>query len=48
MLINAGIHEVIYIEEYEDELASQLFKEANMIVRKINLRRNFGRAASGT
>lgn len=47
MLINAGIHEVIYIEEYEDELANRLFKEANMIVRKIDLRRNFGRAASG-
>jgi len=48
MLINAGINEVIYIEEYEDELASQLFKEANMIVRKINLRRNFGRASSNS
>ncbi|MGY5876282.1 MAG: cytidine/deoxycytidylate deaminase family protein [Candidatus Thorarchaeota archaeon] len=46
MIINAGIKEIIYIEEYHDELATQLVKESSLIVRKVDVKRNFGRNAS--
>jgi len=34
MIINAGVKEVIYKEDYNDKLAIQLFKEAGVILRK--------------
>ena len=43
MLINAGIHEIVYIEEYEDELAAQLVKEADLNLRRIEIPRKYGR-----
>jgi deoxycytidylate deaminase len=43
MIINAGIEEVIYIEEYEDKLAAQLVKESNLLLRKIEIPREYGR-----
>ncbi len=43
MLINAGINEIIYIEEYEDELAAQLVKEANLSLRRVDIVRKYGR-----
>ncbi len=46
MIINAGIREIIYIEEYHDELAAQLLTESTLIVRKVDVTRNFGRNAS--
>ncbi len=46
MIINAGINEIIYIEEYDDELAAQLVREADLTVRKIDIVRKYGRNAS--
>lgn len=46
MIINAGIQEIIYIEEYNDELAAQLIEESDLILRKVDVKRNFGRNAS--
>jgi dCMP deaminase len=46
MIINAGIREVVYIEDYHDELSAQLLKESNLTVRKVDVTRNFGRNAS--
>jgi dCMP deaminase len=46
MLINAGIHEIIYIEEYEDELAAQLVEEAKLVLRQVEIPRKFGRNSS--
>ena len=43
MIINAGIEEVIYIEEYDDELAAQLVKESDLLLRKIEIPRKYGR-----
>jgi len=43
MIINAGILEVIYIEEYDDELAAQLVKESSLILRKVEIPRKYGR-----
>ncbi len=43
MLINAGINEIIYIEEYEDELAAQLVKEASLSLRRVDIVRKYGR-----
>jgi deoxycytidylate deaminase len=43
MLINAGIHEIIYIEEYEDELAAQLIEEADLDLRQVEIPRKYGR-----
>jgi dCMP deaminase len=43
MLINAGINEIIYIEEYEDELAAQLVKEASLSLRRVDIIRKYGR-----
>jgi dCMP deaminase len=45
MLINAGIVEIVYIEEYEDELAAQLAREAGLNVRRVEVVRNYGRSA---
>jgi len=44
MLINAGIVEIVYIEEYEDDLAAQLAKEAGLNVRHVDVVRNYGRS----
>ncbi len=43
MLINAGIDEIIYIEEYEDELAAQLAEEAGLSLRRVEVPRKYGR-----
>jgi dCMP deaminase len=43
MLINAGIHEIIYIEEYDDDLAAQLVKEADLKLRRVEIPRKYGR-----
>ena len=43
MLINAGIHEIVYIEEYDDELAAQLVKEADLSLRRVEIPRKYGR-----
>ena len=43
MLINAGIHEIIYIEEYDDELAAQLVREAELKLRRVEIPRKYGR-----
>jgi dCMP deaminase len=45
MLINAGITEIIYIEPYKDELAAQLLKESNLEVRRVKVKRKYGRTA---
>lgn len=36
MIINAGIKEVVYQNEYNNELGSQLLEDSNIIVRKID------------
>jgi len=46
MIINAGIQEIIYIEEYTDDLATQLVKESNLILRKVEIPRKYGRNSS--
>ncbi|NWF97065.1 MAG: cytidine deaminase [Candidatus Thorarchaeota archaeon] len=46
MLINAGIVEIVYIEEYEDPLASQLLIEAGVPIRKVEVARKHGRNSS--
>lgn len=43
MIINAGIIEIIYIDEYEDALASQLLEESNLLVRQVVIPRMYGR-----
>ncbi len=43
MIINAGIVEIIYNEEYEDALAAQLLEESNITVRKVEVERKYGR-----
>ncbi len=45
MLINAGITEIFYIEEYDDPLAAQLAKEAGLKFKKIEIKRHYGRNA---
>ncbi|MHA1654703.1 MAG: deoxycytidylate deaminase [Candidatus Thorarchaeota archaeon] len=45
MLINAGITEIIYIEEYHDPLAAQLAEEAGLTLRRIDIPRHYGRNA---
>ena len=45
MIINAGINEIIFLEEYEDDLANQLVKEAELQARKIDVPRKYGRNA---
>jgi len=34
MIINAGIKEIVYLEEYKDDLADELLREADIFVRK--------------
>lgn len=46
ILINAGIQEIAYIEDYEDELAAQLAEEANLRIRQIQIQRQYGRNAT--
>jgi dCMP deaminase len=46
ILINAGIHEIIYIEEYEDELAIQLAEEAELELRRVDIPRKYGKNSS--
>jgi dCMP deaminase len=46
MLINAGIVEIIYNEEYEDKLSAQLLSESTLIVRRIEVPRKYGRNAN--
>ncbi len=43
ILINAGIVEIVYNEEYEDDLATQLIKESDLRIRQIQIARNYGR-----
>ncbi len=45
MLINAGIEEIIYIEEYDDKLAAELVKEAGLKIRRVDVPRRYGRTA---
>ena len=47
MLINAGIVEIIYNEEYEDKLSTQLLKESTLVVRRVEVPRLYGRNAQG-
>jgi dCMP deaminase len=46
MIINAGINEIIYIEEYKDDLASQLVEEAGLELRRVEIPRKYGRNSS--
>jgi dCMP deaminase len=34
MIINAGIKEIVYLEDYKDDLADELLREADIFVRK--------------
>ncbi len=47
MLINAGIEEVVYIEDYHDELSEQLLREAELTVRQVHVTRVYGRHGTG-
>ena len=42
MIINAGIEEIIYIEDYDDQLATQLLKESNLSMRQVSIPRIYG------
>ncbi len=46
MIINAGIEEIIYIDDYVDDLAAQLLKESKLILRQIQIPRAYGRNSS--
>jgi dCMP deaminase len=46
MIINAGINEIIYIEEYKDDLASQLVEEAGLELRRVEISRKYGMNSS--
>lgn len=46
MIINAGIQEVVYIEEYKDDLASQLVREAGLNLRRVEIPRKYGNNSS--
>ena len=48
MIINAGITEIIYIEEYEDKLAKELVEQSNLKIRRIELVRKHGLNGSET
>ncbi len=37
MVINAGISKVFYIDGYPDELAAEIMKESEMVIRKVEL-----------
>lgn len=43
ILINAGIVEIVYNEDYEDDLATQLIKESGLKIRQVSIARNYGR-----
>lgn len=43
MMINAGITEVVYIDQYDDELSAQLLKESGIKVRQFKIERKYGR-----
>ncbi len=45
MLINAGIVEIIYIEDYNDPLATELLSQSTLKIRKIDITRQYGRSA---
>ena len=42
MIINAGITEVVYIEEYEDKLAKELVEQSSLEIRRIEMGRKHG------
>ncbi|MEM2142048.1 MAG: cytidine/deoxycytidylate deaminase family protein [Candidatus Thorarchaeota archaeon] len=44
MLINAGVREVVYLEDYDDELSDKLIQESGISLRKLDLRRRYGRS----
>jgi len=46
MIINAGIDEIIYVDEYADDLAAQMLKESKLILRQIQIPRVYGRNSS--
>jgi dCMP deaminase len=46
MIINAGIKEIIYIEEYADDLAAELLKESTLNIRQVKIPRKYGRNSS--
>lgn len=48
MIINAGIHEIVYIDEYKDDLAAQLVEEAGMKLRQVDVHRHYGRESNST
>lgn len=45
MLINAGIKEIVYNEEYEDELTRSLLRDTKIVVRQVYIPRKYGRQA---
>ena len=47
MIINAGIEEIIYIEEYEDKLAAELVEQSGMTLRRVEISRDYGRNSEG-
>ncbi len=48
MIINAGITEIIYIEEYQDKLAKELIEQSSLKIRRIELVRKHGLNGSET
>ncbi len=46
MLINAGIQEIVYVDEYQDSLADQLVQEAGVVLRRVQIERKYGRSAN--
>ncbi len=47
MIINAGITEVIFIEDYTDDLAKELTEQSKLKIRRIKLTRKYGINGSG-
>jgi dCMP deaminase len=43
MIINAGIGEIVYIEEYEDKLAAELVEQSGIVLRQVRIPRSYGR-----
>ncbi|MFW9909717.1 MAG: cytidine/deoxycytidylate deaminase family protein [Candidatus Thorarchaeota archaeon] len=39
MIINAGITEVIYMEDYQDDLARELTSQSNLVLRQVKIER---------
>jgi dCMP deaminase len=48
MVINAGIGTVYYLDGYSDELSLQLIKESGIILKKVVLKENSGKADKGS